>query len=88
MMLAIFCLVVVLSSTAPPQAQPPGIAEALRVQQKDPAAAAAILDSVTAREPKNARAWRLVGSVRQALKQWDAAIVAYQKAIALGPDPS
>jgi hypothetical protein len=88
MMLAIFCLVVVLSSTARPQAQPPGIAEALRVQQKDPAAAAAILDSVTAREPKNARAWRLVGSVRQALKQWDAAIVAYQKAIALGPDPS
>jgi hypothetical protein len=69
------------------QAPPPGIAEALRVQQKDPAAAAAILDGVTAREPKNARAWRLVGSVRQQLKDWDAAIIAYQKAIALGPDP-
>lgn len=68
-------------------APPPGIAEALRVQQKDPAAAALILEGVTVREPGNARAWRLLGGARRQAKQFDAAIDAYARAIALGPDP-
>jgi hypothetical protein len=65
----------------------PGIADALRLQQKDPAAAATILEGVTAREPQNARAWRLLGSARQQAKQFDASVEAYLKALSLGPDP-
>ena len=66
---------------------PQGIADALRVQQKDPAAAAKILEGVTEREPQNARAWRLLGVALQQSKQFDRAIDAYLKAIAIQPDP-
>jgi hypothetical protein len=66
---------------------PPGIPEAARIMAKDPAAAAVILEGVTSREPANARAWRLLASARQQAKLFDEAIQAYQKAIALGPDP-
>jgi tetratricopeptide repeat protein/VCBS repeat protein/FG-GAP repeat protein len=66
---------------------PPGISDALRVQQKDPAAAAKILEGVTEREPQNARAWRLLGVALQQSKQFDRAIDAYLKAIAIQPDP-
>ena len=67
--------------------QPPGIPEALRIQAKDPAAAAKILEGVVEREPKNARAWRLLGVALQQSKQFDRAIDASMKALALGPDP-
>ena len=67
---------------------PPGIPEALRIQPKDPAAAAKILEGVTAREPGNARAWRLLGVALQQSKQYDRAIEAYQKALAIQPDPT
>ena len=69
------------------QTTPPGIPEALRIQASDPAAAAKILEGVTEREPKNARAWRLLGAARQQAGQLDTAIAAYQKATELGPDP-
>jgi hypothetical protein len=69
------------------QTTPPGIPEALRIQAADPAAAAKILEGVTEREPKNTRAWRLLGAARQQAKQLDTAIAAYQKAIELGQDP-
>ena len=69
------------------QTTPPGIPEALRIQGSDPAAAAKILEGVTEREPKNARAWRLLGAARQQARQLDTAIAAYQKATELGPDP-
>lgn len=70
------------------QTSPPGIPEALRIQQTDPAAAAKILEGVTAREPRNGRAWRLLGVARQQAKQLDPAIEAYNRALALGPDPA
>ena len=70
------------------QSTPPGIPQAMAIMAKDPAAAAAILEAVTTREPANARAWRLLGTARQQAKQFDAAIAAYLKAIALGPDPT
>ena len=69
------------------QSVPPGIPEALRIQAQDPAGAAKILEGVTAREPANARAWRLLGVALQQSKQYDRAIEAYQKALALQPDP-
>src|SRR6188768_3777799 len=68
--------------------QPPGIPEALQIQPKDPAAAAKILEGVTAREPGNARAWRLLGSARHQNKDYERAIEAYQKALAIQPDPT
>ena len=69
-------------------AQSPGIAEALQVQPKDPAAAAKILEGVTAREPGNARAWRLLGTARHQASNYQGAIEAYQKALAIQPDPT
>ena len=85
-------VVAVLAGTAQstPQTtpQPPGIQDALRIQAKDPAAAAKILEGVTAREPQNARAWRLLGVALQQSQQYDRAIEAYQKAIAIQPDPT
>ena len=68
--------------------QQPGIPDALRIQAEDPAGAANILQGVTAREPKNARAWRLLGTALQQSKEYDRAIEAYLKALALGPDPT
>src|SRR5688572_4993582 len=68
------------------QTAPPGIPEALQIQQKDPAAAAKILEGVTAREPNNARAWRLLGVARHLNKEFARAIEAYEKAIAIQPD--
>ena len=70
------------------QTSPPGIPEALRIQPNDPAAAARILEGVVEREPKNTRAWRLLGVARQQAKQFDSAIAAYQKAVEVGQDPA
>jgi hypothetical protein len=82
-------LVLIVSLIAAQGTQPPpGIPEALRIQAKDPGAAAKILEGVTAREPRNARAWRLLGVALQQSKQFDRAIEAYQKALELGPDPT
>jgi len=67
---------------------PPGIPDALRIQQKDPAAAAKILEGVTEREPRNATAWRLLGAAWQQAGEYDRAIDAYLKAIAIQPDPA
>jgi len=82
-------LVLALVATAagvPAQQAPPGIPDALRIQQQDPAGAARILEDVTAREPQNARAWRLLGVALQQSQQLDKAIDAYRKAIAIQPD--
>ena len=80
--------VAVVAATAQGTQQPPGIQDALRIQAKDPAAAAKILEDVTTREPQNARAWRLLGVALQQSKQFDRAIDAYQKALAIQPDPT
>jgi hypothetical protein len=86
--LAFACLAVFIPLFVTAQPTPPGIPEALRIQAKDPAAAAKILEGVTAREPKNGRAWRLLGVALQQSAQFDRAIEAYLKALALGPDPT
>jgi hypothetical protein len=90
-MSCVIALVLVLLFLPDVQSQPqavPGIPEALRIQVQDPSAAARILEGVTAREPRNARAWRLLGVALQQSKEFDRAIDAYQKALALGPDPT
>jgi hypothetical protein len=80
--------VALLMALAVPGQPPPGIPDALRIQQKDPAAAATILEGVTEREPQNGRAWRLLGSALQQSGQLDRAIEAYRKAIGIQPDPA
>lgn len=81
-------LILLVSTQQPAPPAPPGIPEAMRLQPTDPAAAAKILEGVTAREPQNARAWRLLGGALQQAEQFDRAIEAYQKARAIGPDPT
>ena len=56
-----------------------------RLQTGDPAGAAAILESVTKREPGNAAAWRALGAAAQRVKDWPRAIEAYLKALAIEP---
>jgi hypothetical protein len=86
-MLSCFVLATMLLLVPAGQA-PPGIADALRMQAKDPAAAAKILEAVTEREPTNAAAWRFLGAARLQAGALDGALAAYLTAIAIQPDPS
>jgi hypothetical protein len=90
-MMRLACLAilsVVLVAPGAPQQPQPGVPEAMRLMQSDPAAAAKVLEQVTKREPKNQRAWRLLGAARQQGGQLEAAIEAFQQAIDIGPDPA
>lgn len=72
---------------APPAPAAPSLRDAqARLQSGDPAGAATLLDTITAREPGNARAWRMLGVARQQLKSYDAAIAAYSTAFRLEPE--
>ena len=83
---AVLLLLVV--AAVPRQQPPPGIPEAMRILPQDPAGAAKLLEQVTKREPRNQRAWRLLGTARQQSGQLDAAIEAFLQAIAIQPDPA
>jgi hypothetical protein len=64
-----------------------GIVEAqTKLQAGDAAGAAKILESVVAREPKNARAWRLLGYAQLKSKQLDRARASYERLLELAPD--
>ena len=52
-------------ATQPP-VEPTMAAAAARMQAQDPAGAARILEAITAREPANGRAWRMLGIAYQA----------------------
>src|SRR4051794_30538163 len=56
-----------------------------RLQARDPAGAARILETITSREPTNAKAWRLLGVAYQRGTQIDRALGAYRKALELEP---
>ena len=83
------CLVVVLSVSLTAAAQQPSsqaLAEAsAKIQAQDFAAAVKILEGVTASEPANTRAWRMLGTALQQNKQLDRALEAYNKFLALQP---
>ncbi len=59
---------------------------ALRTLQANPAAAQAMLEALTRRDPDSARAWAALGRAYQQLKQHRRAVAAYQRALALEPD--
>jgi tetratricopeptide repeat protein/FG-GAP repeat protein/VCBS repeat protein len=64
-----------------------GLSEAVkRLQGGDPAAAAAILSSLTEREPGNAEAWRMLGVVRLKTPDPESAAAAFRKSLAISPN--
>jgi len=68
-----------------PQPQPTLAAAMARMQAKDPAGAAKILEALTEREPKNGRAWRALANAQQALRDYDLAAAALQRALEVDP---
>ena len=77
---------VALISPAAGQPPAPKLEDAMRrLQSGDAAAAAVMLESITAREPNNARAWRLFGTALQKTSKLDRALDAYRKALELEP---
>ena len=64
----------------------PSIEDAVaRMQSKDFAGAAQILEAITTREPANGRAWRNLGLAYDRLKKPERAIQAYQQALKVQP---
>jgi FG-GAP repeat protein/VCBS repeat protein len=72
--------------SADPQPAAPGMAEAIaKVQAGDAAGAVAIMKDVTAREPGNARAWRVLGFASLKARDAGGAITAYERSLQLEP---
>jgi hypothetical protein len=79
-----------IAATSAQSPSPPSLPDAAaKLNANDPAGAAAIAESVVAREPKNARAWRLLAfaslKIRDA-KSLDRAVEAYLKSLEIEPD--
>ena len=69
-----------------PQPQPPGIPQAMaRLNAQDPAGALAIAEQIVAREPANARAWRVLGLAAKGTKDLDRALAAFQRSLEIEP---
>jgi hypothetical protein len=80
----VLCLASTRATTQP--VEPTIAAAAARMQAQDPASAARMLETITAREPANWRAWRMLGMAYQAAKDVDKALGAYRKALDIEPD--
>src|SRR4051812_22995701 len=78
-------LLLALPGVLQPPAEPTVAAAAARLQAQDPAGAARILETVTAREPANVRAWRLLGTAYQQTHELDKAIATYRRALEVQP---
>jgi len=63
----------------------PDLQKAMGLLQTDPAGAVKIVEAVTQREPKNARAWRVLGIARIRAKEYDKALEAIQQSLQLEP---
>ena len=84
--LTLIVLALAAAGAAQPPTAPTLAAAAARLQANDPAGAARILEAITAREPANGRAWRLLAGAYQHSQQIDKALPAYQKALEIEPD--
>jgi FG-GAP repeat protein/VCBS repeat protein/tetratricopeptide repeat protein len=73
------------SNPKPLRPQPTLFDAMVRMQAKDAAGAAKILDDVTSREPYNGRAWRTLGLAQLQLKNLDRSRDAFQRALAEDP---
>lgn len=79
-------LCLVTAGATPQPVEPTIAAAAARLQAQDPAGAARILEAITAREPSNWRAWRMLGMAHQGARQLDKALAAYRKALDIEPE--
>jgi hypothetical protein len=88
MMIRIATLLIVLATALVAASQtPPTLAAAqARLQAQDPAGAAKILEQITAADPKNARAWRMLGVARHQAGDFDAAIRANETSLEHEPN--
>jgi len=80
----VLCLIT--TGTAQTPVEPTIAAAAARLQARDAAGAARMLETITAREPSNWRAWRMLGTAYQGTKDIDKALAAYRKALDIEPD--
>jgi hypothetical protein len=80
-----YLLALLLALAIQPAPEPTIAAANARLQAKDPAGAARMLETITSREPTNTRAWRLLGVAYQRGQQIDLALDAYRKALDLEP---
>jgi len=84
--LSLALITLAIAAAAAQQAPAPTVAAAMaRLQAQDPAGAAQILEAITAREPGNVQAWRVLGVAYQRAKDLDRAIAANEKAHQLDP---
>jgi hypothetical protein len=68
------------------QPTPPGLPQAMaRLQAQDHAGALAIAEQVVAREPGNARAWRVLAVAAKGTKDLDRSLAALQKSLEIEP---
>jgi len=82
--LLVSSLIAALQASQP--APEPTIAAAMaRLQANDAAGAVRMLEVIVKREPANGRAWRNLGVAYQTVKDYDQAIVAYQRALDVEP---
>ena len=84
--IATFLALTVSLAAQTPVPTSPTLAEAQARLGSDPAAAATMLESITAADSKNVRAWRMLGAARHRTQEFDRAIAAYTAALALDPD--
>jgi hypothetical protein len=84
--LLVLAAVLALRPWQSPQSQPPGIPQAMaRLNAQDPAGALAIAEQIVAREPANARAWRVLGLAARGTKDLDRALTAFQRSLEIEP---
>ncbi len=81
-----FAAVLAWGASGAPAAGPTLSVAVRMLQSGDAAAAAKMLEAITARAPVEARAWRALGDAYQQLHHNRAAISAFERALALEPD--
>ena len=81
-----YVVIALLTVSLAAQQPSPDLQKAFGLLQTDPAAAVKILGGLTAREPDNVRAWRLLGTALLKTKAPDRAIDALNKSLQLEPN--
>ncbi len=80
------CALALPSVVAAQQAAPPSIPQAMaRLQAGDAPGAVKIMEAVTARDSTNARAWRTLGFVARQATDYEKALAAFRRSLALEP---
>ena len=77
------CILLAMPGQAQQQTEPSLGSAFTLLQSNDAAGAAVMLETITARQPSEVRAWRMLGSARMRLKQYDPAIAALQHVLEL-----